>query len=299
MSDGAGGATRHTREALGVGIARWRAAASNSAGAAAAARSSVFGLLWSRDPARAAYEAALSATVTHGHPAATAAAISLAANGKGPLGSQWLADLADICEQYPQGDIYGATVADRIRLLPALLGADLGDALDQTGGSALSTEAVPAALLAAATAPEPVTAAFGTAADWGVRHIAGLHPACRAMMGACIGARRGESAWTSWEAMRPPVGIPSDALVRARGTEAVLDMADRIAGKRVRPVERQPEPREGDEPDAPVHISFLIDRSGSMSGLQSDVVEGCSTFAAHGSSSETDVTISRIRLRPS
>ena len=30
----------------------------------------------------------------------------------------------------------------------------------------------------------------------GLRDIVGLHPACRAMMGACIGARRGEPAWT-------------------------------------------------------------------------------------------------------
>ena len=43
-------------------------------GAAAATRSSAFGPLWSDDPTRAAYEAALSATVTHGHPAAIAGA---------------------------------------------------------------------------------------------------------------------------------------------------------------------------------------------------------------------------------
>ena len=62
----AGGATRHTRKALRAGVAWWRAGAPNSAGAAAAARSSVFGLLWSDDPAQAAWEAAVSATVTHG-----------------------------------------------------------------------------------------------------------------------------------------------------------------------------------------------------------------------------------------
>ena len=63
---GAGGGTRHTRKALRAGVAWWRAGAPNSAGAAGAARSSVFGLLWSDDPARAAWEAAVSATVTHG-----------------------------------------------------------------------------------------------------------------------------------------------------------------------------------------------------------------------------------------
>ena len=47
---GAGEAIRHTRKALRAGVAWWRAGASNSAGAAAAARSPAFGLLWSDDP---------------------------------------------------------------------------------------------------------------------------------------------------------------------------------------------------------------------------------------------------------
>ena len=284
---GAGMAALHTRKSLRAGVAWWRAGASNSAGAAAAARSTGFGLLWSRDPARAAYEAAISATVTHGHPAAIAgaaafaAAVALAANGKGPLDKQWLAHVAHICQAYRQGDLYGATVADRIRRIPALFGTCLGDALDEARGSALSTEAVPAALLSAATAPVPITAAFDTSADWDLRRIASLHPACRAMMGACIGARHGEAAFTSWEGTRRPAGMPADALTTGvRGTGAVLDTADRIAGKRVRPAERETAPREGDEVDTPVHVSFLLDRSGSMSGLQSDVVDGFNGFVA-------------------
>ena len=32
-----------------------------------------------------------------------------------------------------QVDVYGATVADRVRRIPALLGTDLGDALDEPG----------------------------------------------------------------------------------------------------------------------------------------------------------------------
>ena len=48
----------------------------------------------------------------------------------------------------------------------------------------------------------------------------------------------------------------------------------------MRPVRPRPEPREGGEGDAPVHISSLIDRSGSMSGLWSDVVAGFKGFVA-------------------
>ena len=57
---GAGRAAEHAQASLRRGIEWWRAGASNSAGAAAAARSPCFGLLFSADPQRAAYEAALS-----------------------------------------------------------------------------------------------------------------------------------------------------------------------------------------------------------------------------------------------
>ena len=69
-------------------------------GAGSAARSSSIRLLWARDPERAAYEAALSATVTHGHPAAiagaTAVASAIAAKRDDPLDERWLTGVADI-----------------------------------------------------------------------------------------------------------------------------------------------------------------------------------------------------------
>ena len=284
---GAGGAVNHTRRSLQAGCAWWRAGASNSAGAAAAARSSVFGLLWTGDPSRAAYEAALSATVTHGHQAAIAgaaafaAAIALAADQEGPLDGKWLADVADICDDYSQGDVYGATVVDRIRHLPNLQGTDLRDALREIGHTALATEAIPAALLAAVTAPQPLTAALDrTPAQWDLGAIAHMHQASRAMMGACIGARYGEGAWESWEGTQLPAGIVGDAVSHVRGIDAVVVTADRIAGKRIKPRARVRTPREGDESELPVHVSFLIDRSGSMGGLQSDVVDGFNAFLA-------------------
>lgn len=270
---GAGRATQHTRKALRDGRAWWEAGASNAAGTAAAARSSAFGLLWAGDPARAAYEAALSATVTHGHPAAVAgaagfaAAVALAADGSGPLDERWLVDAANICAGYPQGEIYGITVADNLRRLPSLLGADPSDATAEIGDSALATEAIPLALLGAVMAPMPFGKAFESRA--GIRYlkqVARLHPACRAMMGACIGARYG---------MR---GIGTDGLTRIRGIDGMRVTADRIAGKRVRPANRPTDSGNTSDAEAPVHISFLIDRSGSMSGLRSDVVDGFNGF---------------------
>ena len=49
-----------------------------------------------------------------GGAAAFAAAIALAANGMGPLDKRWLAQVADMCDQYPQGDVYSDTVAERM-----------------------------------------------------------------------------------------------------------------------------------------------------------------------------------------
>ena len=210
---GAGEAIRHTRKALRAGVAWWRAGTSNSAGAAAAARSPAFGLLWSDDPARAAYEAALSATVTHGHPAAVAgaaafaSAIALAAKGNGPLDNRWLADVADICEEYPQGDVYGATVADRIRQIPNIPRTDLMDALREIGPSALATDAIPAALLGATAAPVPVPVArtmAGPSFSWGpfrtvTRRRCGwgwTMGRCRISGGTSTGFMRRSRAWT-------------------------------------------------------------------------------------------------------
>ncbi len=283
---GAGRAARHTQASLRQGVEWWRSGAANSAGSAAAARSSPFGLLWSEDPQRAAYEAALSATVTHGHPAAVAgaaavaAAVALAANGEGPLDEQWLIEVADICHHYPQGDVYGDTVEHGIRSASMSLCDPPDDALRDFGKSSLVTEAVPLALVSAAAAPQLFTAAYQHGARRDPQVAASLHPACRAMMGACIGARHGQSTWSTRGDVQPPPGIPHNMLARVQAYNAVLATADRIAGKRVTPTGRVRRESEGEESDHLVHVSFLIDRSGSMSGLQSDVVDGFNGFVA-------------------
>ena len=125
-----GMAAEQSQTSLIAGMRWWEAAASNSAGAAAAARSSPFGLLWAGDPERAAFEATLSATVTHGHQAALAgaaalaAAIALAASGNGRLDRLWLTAVADICAGYPQRDVNGRRVAEVVRMVPDYLGRE-------------------------------------------------------------------------------------------------------------------------------------------------------------------------------
>ena len=299
---GAGAAAQHARTSLRKGVEWWRAGAPHSAGAAAAARSTSFGLLWSDDPERAAFEAALSATVTHGHPAAVAgaaalaAAIALAANGEGPLNAHWLASVADVCAQYPQGDVQGANVADQIRSVSLNHYNGLEAALAQFGGSAVATEAIPLALLCATTAPEPFISAFGYGSPWDPRAAASMHPACRAMMGACIGARHGASTWTDWGKARPPHWGLRNMFAHARAHKPVLATADRIAGRRVKPVKADRKKKSEEESDRPVHVSFLIDRSGSMSGLESDVVDGFNGFVAKQRAHSGACTLSLVQF---
>ena len=109
--DTRGKAVLRAQAAIRSGRPWWSAAATGSAGTSGAARCAAFGLMWAGDPRRAAYEAALSTSVTHGHPVATsaaaafAAAVALAANGDGPLDGAWLTTVADICAEFNQGDI--------------------------------------------------------------------------------------------------------------------------------------------------------------------------------------------------
>ena len=125
--DTRGQAVLQAQAAIREGRHWWSAATTFSAGTSGAARCAAFGLMWAGDPQRAAYEAALSTSVTHGHPVATsaaaafAAAVALAANDDGPLDADWLIAVADICAEFNQSDIDGATVIDRIRILPAML----------------------------------------------------------------------------------------------------------------------------------------------------------------------------------
>ena len=291
---GAGDAAERAQANSRAGLPWWQTGAANSAGAGAAARSAAFGLLWAEDPRRAAYEAALSAVVTHGHPAAVAgaaafaAATALAASGTGPLDRQWLADVAEICAEYPQGDVGGTGVAETLRTVQRYLDGRLDRAFRAIGRSAVVTEAVPAALLGAATAPDP--------SRWNRRAAAKLHPASRAMMGACIGARLGEAEWMDRDEAAPVAGVPHRTIARVRGIDRVLATADRIAGQRAEPVRPDPEDTEENASSSPVHVSFLIDRSGSMRGLGSDVVESFNGFVDGQRSSPGECSLTLVQF---
>ena len=266
-----GQSVTHARTELQAGREWWKAALPKSAGTAGAARCAAFGLLWANDPQRAAYEAALSTSVTHGHPvgttaaAAFAAAVALAASGDGPLDGAWIEAAIDIAAGFEQGASPGKTVVDRLRVLPALIGQPAESVLAIVGTGAIANEAVPAALWCAASHADPVEGVLAAVSAGGDTDT------IAAMAGACLGARHGEAAWPSH-------------LTTLSGLDDVRIVADRISnqatnqdGTAVAATTASTDPAD----DVPVHVSFLIDRSGSMSGLEGDVVGGFNAFVAN------------------
>ncbi|MDG2427129.1 MAG: ADP-ribosylglycohydrolase family protein [Acidimicrobiales bacterium] len=279
--DTRGQAVLQAQAAIREGRHWWSAATTFSAGTSGAARCAAFGLMWAGDPQRAAYEAALSTSVTHGHPVATsaaaafAAAVALATNDDGPLDAGWLIAVADICAEFNQSDIDGATVIDRIRILPAMLTQSPEAALSILGTGPVAFEAVPAALWCAATARTPVEGLLNAV------NAGGDTDTVAAMAGACLGARHGDGVW------------PSD-LTQIVGLTAAVDAADRIS--QTTPVVPKPTLVGGSDVDVPVHVSFLIDRSGSMQGLIEDVVGGFNAFLSTQKSETGDCTMTLVQF---
>ena len=259
----------HARTALMAGRPWWQAAMPGSAGTAGAARCAAFGLMWAGDPRRAAYEAALSTSVTHGHPVATtaaaafAAAVALAASGDGPLDGAWIEAVTEIAAGFEQGAAPGKTVVDRLRVLPALIGQSADSVLAIIGTGVIAIEAVPAALWCAAAHVDPVEGILAAV------NAGGDTDTIAAMAGACLGARHGEATW-------PP------HLTSPAGLDEVRVVADRIIVQATdgtgTPEATAATGSAGPTGDLPVHVSILMDRSGSMSGMEDDVVGGFNSF---------------------
>ena len=286
--DTRGLAVIEAQAAIRSGEPWWNAASQHSAGTSGAARCAAFGLVWSGDPRRAAYEAALSTAVTHGHPVATsaaaafAAAVALAANGTGRLDADWLREVADICAGFIQGSVGSGTVLERLLLLPAMLNQSPEVALSMIGTGALASEAVPAALWCAATAETPTRGLLNAV------NAGGDTDTIAAMAGACLGARIGKSAW-------------QPGFMRIAGLDAAVAVADRIAQSSEgtaghASTSNHGQPEAGDEQDVPVNVSILLDRSGSMQGLVHDVVGGINSFLQNQKQESGDCTLTVVQF---
>jgi ADP-ribosylglycohydrolase len=278
--DTQGMAVRHAQSKLAAGRPWWEASKANSAGTAAAARAIAFGLVWAGNPDRAAYEAALSASVTHGHPmgvsgaAAMAAAVSLATTGDGQLDAQWLEAIAKVTAEYEQVEIHGATLLSRLQLLPSLVGQPAATVLNLLGTGSLASQAVPAALWCA-TRP-------GLEGVFEAVNAGGDTDTIAAMAGACLGARFGASQ------------IPVE-FTQVRGLNRAFETAGRLAAMTDASTP-QPKVQKSTEPAEAVHVSFLIDRSGSMQHMVGDVIGGYNEFVKEQQAAEGKCTFTSVQF---
>lgn len=272
-----GRAVVHAQRELRNGANWWDSGLEDSAGIAAAARSVPFGLVWSNDPLHAGYEAAISASVTHGHPMATSAAAAFAAGVSlavqaDSLGSEWIEEIAKICEKFNQRDVHGQNLVERIRLLSTLESSNADAAINLLGTGPIAFEALPTAIWCAANATIPLNVLLKVVAAGGDTDT------IAAMTGAFLGACYGPSVWEEEKTALPN-------LLNFAGFQEVDDAAKRISNY-VDLEESRTHTESQKEKDIPVNVCFLLDRSGSMSGLEEDVVGGFNSFLATQKNSE-------------
>ena len=258
----------YTRNQLRAGVAWWNAAAPDSAGIAGPARCAPLGLLWPGDPKRAGFEAAVSCAVTHGHPSALAgavaiaAAISTAVDGA-DLDAAWMRAAADIADEVTND----RRVSTRIRMAADLLGHDEASALDLIGTGPVSWEGVPAAMWCAANATSPIKGVLSAV------NAGGDTDTIASMVGAILGTKLAATQW-------PHAATQINGLDEIHQmVTAIGDASSRESGE-TPSVQSAPATDENEE-NAPVSVSFLLDRSGSMNSLAQDVIGGFNAFVAN------------------
>ena len=282
-----GRAVIHAQRQLRNGANWYQSGLEDSAGIAAAARSASFGLVWSNDPLHAAYEAAISASVTHGHPMATSAAAAFAAGislavKADSLGNDWINEISKICEKFAQRDVNGINLVERIRLLSTLESADADAVINLLGTGPVAFQALPTAIWCAANATIPLNVLLKVVAAGGDTDT------IAAMTGALLGACHGPSIWEEKN-----TGLPE--LQNFSGLQELDDVAKRISTFAA-PQEKETLGESDIEKDIPVNVCFLLDRSGSMSGLEEDVVGGFNSFLNTQKNSEGSCSMTVVQF---
>jgi hypothetical protein len=99
------------------------------------------------------------------------------------------------------------------------------------------------------------------------------------MAGTCLGARHGTGAWPS-------------CLTGIDGINAAIEVAERIS----QTSSKTPAPTTNPGDSDPVHVSFLVDRSGSMSPMVDDVVGGFNEFVENQKQETSDCTMTLVQF---
>ncbi len=254
--------------------APWYAAAPDSYGNGALLRAVADGARWLDDPQWRPLSAALGTAVTHAHPQAVAASVVLAELvAAGIAQPDLLADPVGLAHRLAE-QVEDDELADRLRQLPRSRG-DRPTAVDSL------TRAI--ALVARIGDPrEAVLAAVN--AGGGSDIVASV---VAALAGARFGLGVFPARWVDGLHRPDRVIRPTRRLIEAQGLTIDPALDRRLRGQRLGPRRRtevtRPEVARPDverQADGPVHIWYLIDRSGSMGPLREAVVEGVNNFVA-------------------
>jgi len=291
---GIGGATRQAIVRHRDGKDWWRAGVP-SAGNGVAMRISPLGLAFGHDLNALRRETARNAVVTHADRLAVASGIvqayavaRLTRTASGTLDpAALLAELVDVLHGI---DDAGAVERrhdagpDRIRLVDRI--AELGDMLDLTPSEAFARtyngafvlESLPAAIWAfLANADDPEEAI--------VVAVNGGYDAdtVAAMAGAMAGAYHGET------------GLPDRWLDDLEAAADIRAIADRFHRDFVTGAPAATAPATAAEADR-VHVSVLLDRSGSMGSIADDTIGGFNTFVAQQRELPGDCRITLVQF---
>ena len=255
---------------------RWWRAGTPSAGNGAALRTAAVGLAFGNDLERLRLEAARNAVVTHADRLAAASAIVMAhATALLVRTPQGTLDAATFIDELVAGlgDLDDASgkdrrsrsrktrvrLADRLREVVSLLGRSPEEAFAVTQNGAYVLETLPAALWCFLQHPEDPELAILTAVHGGfdADSVASL---TGALAGAYCGAKEIPARWSERLAGSREFGRVARRLAAASGGEP--------AGQ----------PEAGSERADRVHVTVLLDRSGSMGSIREDTIGGFNAF---------------------
>lgn len=238
--------------------APWYAAAPDSFGNGALLRAVADGARWATEADWRPTGAALGAVVTHAHPRAVAASMVLAELiAAGVADPDALGDPIGLAHELA-GRIDDPTLADSLRRLPR-----------SRGNGATAEDSLTRALALFARHADPEAAVVAAV------NAGGASDVVAGVVGALAGARHGLAVFPAdWQE-----GVQQRDRVRRRGRRLAEAQDLATTDRPTRPMPTAQERRRGADGELePVHLWFLLDRSGSMKQLEGAAVRGFNGF---------------------
>lgn len=275
----------------------WWRSGNPSAGNGVAMRGAALGLAFGADPDILRREVARNAVITHADPLAVASGIvqayavaRLARTAPGTLDPHaFISELVAVVHgiegaggaERRNGSDTRVRLVDRIAELADMLELTPAEAFAHTHNGGYVLESLPAALWAFLSNRENPEAAIVTAANGGYDA-----DTVASMSGALAGAYHGES------------GLPARWLDELEAAAHIRTLANRVHRRHLsRPEAPTAGQTAGSVADADrVHVSVLLDRSGSMNSIADDTIGGFNTFLAEQRKVTGDCRITLVQF---